>query len=161
MGITRARTAAGIKLTFSLDVDRPVSVVGDFNGWDPAAHPLKPRTNGRRSAVVTLPAGTRHAFRYLADGGDFFDDPEADGYEDNGYGGTHSVIVLDIPAPATPKTATKAATKAVTKAEPATTKKAAASEPAKKPAAPAAKAKPSTAKPAAKAAAPRARKPKG
>lgn len=110
MGITRARTAEGIKLTFSLDLDKPVSVVGDFNGWDPAAHPLKPRTNGKRSAVVTLPAGTRHAFRYLADGGHFFDDPEADGYEDNGYGGTHGVIVLDIPprkAPARPA-ATKA-----------------------------------------------------
>lgn len=98
MGITRARTADGIKLTFSLDLDRPVSVVGDFNQWDPAAHPLKPRTNGKRSAVVTLPPGSRHAFRYLADGGHFFDDPEADGYEDNGYGGTHGVIVLAIPA---------------------------------------------------------------
>jgi 1,4-alpha-glucan branching enzyme len=98
MGITRARTTAGIKLTFSLDLDRPVSVVGDFNQWDPAAHPLKPRTNGKRSAVVTLPPGTRYVFRYLADGGHFFDDPEADGYEDNGYGGTHGVIELDIPA---------------------------------------------------------------
>ena len=96
--ITRARTTHGVKLTFSLDLDRPVSVVGDFNGWDPAAHPLKPRTNGRRSAAVMLPPGSRHAFRYLADGGHFFDDPEADGFEDNGYGGTHGVLVLDAPA---------------------------------------------------------------
>ena len=95
--ITRARTTGGVKLTFSLALDRPVSVVGDFNQWDPAAHPLKPRTNGKRSVVVTLPPGSRHAFRYLADGGEFFDDPEADGFEDNGYGGTHGVLVLDAP----------------------------------------------------------------
>ena len=93
--ITRARTTNGVKLTFSLDLDRPVSVIGDFNGWDPAAHPLKPRTNGKRSAVVTVPPGGRHAFRYLAEGGHFFDDAQADGYEDNGYGGTHGVVVLE------------------------------------------------------------------
>ena len=111
--ITRARTTGGVKLTFSLAVDRPVSVVGDFNQWDPAAHPLKPRTNGKRSVVVTLPPGSRHAFRYLADGGEFFDDPEADGFEDNGYGGTHGVVVLDIPtvAPAVAKRAAAAASK--------------------------------------------------
>ena len=106
--ITRARTTGGVKLTFSLALDRPVSVVGDFNQWDPAAHPLKPRTNGKRSVVVTLPPGSRHAFRYLADGGEFFDDPEADGFEDNGYGGTHGVVVLDIPM-ATPTVAKPAA----------------------------------------------------
>jgi hypothetical protein len=59
--ITRARTAHGIKLTFSLDLDRPVSVVGDFNGWDPDAHPLKPRTNGRRSAAAARPTASRAA----------------------------------------------------------------------------------------------------
>ncbi len=151
--ITRARTTSGVKLTFSLEVDKPVSVVGDFNGWDPAAHPLKPRTNGKRSAVVTLPAGTRHAFRYLADGGHFFDDPEADGYEDNSYGGTHGVIVLDIPprkAPARPAGTPKAA--AVETPEPAA-KGAKAAKAAPK----ASAAKPAATKPAAAKA---ARKPK-
>lgn len=146
MGITRARTAEGIKLTFSLDLDRPVSVVGDFNDWDPAAHPLKPRTNGKRSAVVTLPPGGRHTFRYLADGGQFFDDPEADGFEDNGYGGTHGVVVLAVPtrptvarvsaAPAAPMPAPKGA-KTVPPAKanpkPAAAKPAAAKRPARKP----------------------------
>ncbi len=95
--INRARTTDGIKLTFSLSLDRAVSVVGDFNDWDPAAHPLKPRTNGKRSVVVTLPTGTRHAFRYLADGGHFFDDPDADGYEANGYGDVHGLLEVDAP----------------------------------------------------------------
>lgn len=110
--ITRNRTNDGVKLTFSLDVDKPVSVVGDFNDWDPAAHPLKPRTNGKRSVAVTLPPGSRYAFRYLADGGHFFDDDHADHYEDNGYGGTHGVLVLDVPHAV--RTATKRAAAAKT-----------------------------------------------
>jgi 1,4-alpha-glucan branching enzyme len=87
-----------MRLTFSLDDERPVSVVGDFNGWDPTAHPLKPRANGRRSIAVVLPSGSRHAFRYLAEGGVFFDDPDADAYEDNGYGEVHGLLMLAAPA---------------------------------------------------------------
>ena len=51
-----------------------VSVVGDFNGWDPLAHPLRRRANGTRSVSVTVRAGTTLHFRYLADGGMWFDD---------------------------------------------------------------------------------------
>ncbi len=81
------------KVTFVLpDGGENVSVVADFNSWDPLAHPLKKRTNGTRSVQVTLPAGTEARFRYLADGS-FFDDPAADGYEPNGCGETHSLVL--------------------------------------------------------------------
>jgi hypothetical protein len=96
--------AEGIRVTFTLESDEPVSVVGDFNDWDPDAHPLVPAGKGRRSASVLLEPGTEVAFRYLADGGRFFDDPDADRYEDNGRGETHGVLVL-------PATAKKAAAK--------------------------------------------------
>ena len=49
-----------VKVTFALpivDADLPTSVVGDFNGWDPLAHPLKKRSNGTRSVTVEVPAG--------------------------------------------------------------------------------------------------------
>jgi hypothetical protein len=52
-------------------------VVGDFNGWNPHAHPLRKRSNGARSAVVTIPAGATLHFRYLAEGGVWFDDETA------------------------------------------------------------------------------------
>lgn len=85
----------GTKITFVQPIDTgPVSVVGDFNGWDPAVHPLKKRSNGTRSVTVTVPPG-RHTFRYLAEGGAFFDDADADTLEANGFGGTHSVLVVD------------------------------------------------------------------
>jgi hypothetical protein len=67
----------GSKVTFVLPAEvGPVSVVGDWNGWDPLAHPLRRRSNGTRSISVRLTAG-EHAFRYLADGGRWLDEPDA------------------------------------------------------------------------------------
>jgi 1,4-alpha-glucan branching enzyme len=54
-----------------------VSVVGDFNDWNPFAHPLRRRANGIRSAAVTVPAGSSLRFRYLAEDGVWFDDETA------------------------------------------------------------------------------------
>ncbi len=66
-----------VRVTFALPADEPsgsVSVVGDFNDWNPFAHPLRRRANGTRSAAVTIPAGSMLRFRYLAEGGIWFDD---------------------------------------------------------------------------------------
>ena len=93
--IKRAPAGPSVKLTFALPTSPdPVSVVGDFNGWDPHAHPMKKRSNGTRSAVVTVPAGTALRFRYLDGHGRFFDDHDADWTEPNGFGDTHSVVVV-------------------------------------------------------------------
>jgi 1,4-alpha-glucan branching enzyme len=70
-----------VKITFSLSLDtaaEPVSVVGDFNGWDPHAHPLKKRSNGTRSVTVEAPANAEYRFKYLADGGGWFCEPDAE-----------------------------------------------------------------------------------
>jgi 1,4-alpha-glucan branching enzyme len=69
-----------VRVTFALSADEPggaVSVVGDFNDWNPFAHPLRRRANGTRSAAVTVPVGTMLRFRYLAEGGIWFDDDTA------------------------------------------------------------------------------------
>src|SRR5262245_30859520 len=74
---TRAGT---VRVTFVLPGTAPagaVSVVGDFNDWNPYAHPLRKRSNGAGSAVVTIPAGATLHFRYLAEGGFWFDDETA------------------------------------------------------------------------------------
>ncbi|MGH9244578.1 MAG: hypothetical protein ACRD29_09735 [Acidimicrobiales bacterium] len=54
---------------------------------------MKKRSNGTRSVSIELGAGV-HAFRYLADGGVFFDEPDADAVEPNGYGDTHPVLLV-------------------------------------------------------------------
>lgn len=83
-----------VQVTFVLpDGGAPVSVVADVNDWDPHAHPLRRRSNGTRSVAMVLPAGARIRFRYLDAHGRFFDDPDGDALEPNGYGGTHTVLV--------------------------------------------------------------------
>ena len=75
------------RLTFALPHDAqlgPVSVVGDFNDWTPGTHTLVKRTNGTRSVVVAVPTGTQHRFRYLAADGQWFDDSDADAFDQGG-----------------------------------------------------------------------------
>ena len=81
-----------VLVTFMIDDERPVSVVGDFNSWDPQRDPFVEELDGRRYVTVSVPADTVTCFRYLAEGGEFYDDPAADRLEPNGYGQTHGVL---------------------------------------------------------------------
>jgi 1,4-alpha-glucan branching enzyme len=77
---TKPGSNGTVRITFALPTDEPagaVSVVGDFNDWDPYAHPLRRRANGTRSAAVTVPVGATLRFRYLAEGGVWFNDETA------------------------------------------------------------------------------------
>lgn len=68
------------RVTFSLPADEPagrVSVVGDFNDWEPGRHELQARRNGTRTVSVPLDPG-RYRFRYLASDGVWLDDEQAD-----------------------------------------------------------------------------------
>jgi 1,4-alpha-glucan branching enzyme len=74
------------KVTFRLPAGTPaypVSVVGTFNNWEPGRHELQRRRDGSYSVSVVLGPGT-HRFRYLADGGVWFDDPSADHIDSEG-----------------------------------------------------------------------------
>jgi 1,4-alpha-glucan branching enzyme len=73
-----------LKVTFVLPASEPagtVSVLGSFNDWNPLMHPLKKRSNGTRSVTVEVPAGHMFEFKYLAEGGEWFCDPDADAVE--------------------------------------------------------------------------------
>jgi 1,4-alpha-glucan branching enzyme len=85
-----------VLVTFMIEDQRPVSVVGDFNRWDPHRDPFVEELDGRRYVTVSVPADTVTSFRYLADAGEFFDDPVADRHEPNGYGQTHSVLDVSL-----------------------------------------------------------------
>jgi 1,4-alpha-glucan branching enzyme len=92
-----ARGSDTVKVTFTLptaEFEQPVSVLGDFNGWDPHAHPLKKRSNGTRSAVVEVPAGQQVRFKYLASGGEWFCDPDADTVVHDEYHTLDSLLVV-------------------------------------------------------------------
>lgn len=84
------------KVTFALplaDADLATSVVGDFNDWNPLAHPLRKRSNGTRSVTVEVPTGGTYRFKYLSEDGTWFCDPTADGYEPNEFGAVNSLLV--------------------------------------------------------------------
>lgn len=85
--IKRARDNGSTRITFCLPVDEPagpVSVVGDFNDWEPGRHTLVRRSNGTRSVAVTLEQGATVRFRYLAENGVWFDDESAEHDGQNG-----------------------------------------------------------------------------
>ena len=74
---TKPGRDGSVRVTFALPADEPdaaVSVVGNFNDWNPFAHPLRRRANRTRSVAVTVPVGSTLHFRYLAEGGLWFDD---------------------------------------------------------------------------------------
>lgn len=84
-----------VLVTFVLPGDDPrlpATVVGEFNGWDPAAHPMRRRSNGTWSASATLEKNSRYRFRYRGEDGTWFNDDSADGHVPNGYGSTDCVI---------------------------------------------------------------------
>jgi hypothetical protein len=59
----------------------PVSVVGDFNDWQPGTHMLEPCGEGLRAVTVALPGSQVHSFRYLAAGDYWFDEDHADDHD--------------------------------------------------------------------------------
>jgi hypothetical protein len=77
--ITPNGTSTKIQFVLPDDVfDGAVSAVGTFNNWTPGAHKLVRRRNGTRSVTVTVPKGQSLKFRYLGEGGVWFDDEDAD-----------------------------------------------------------------------------------
>lgn len=89
--IKRAKENGAMKITFCLPADDPagpVSVVGDFNDWEPGRHTLVRRSNGTRSVAVSLLPGETVRFRYLGENGHWFDD------ETVGHDGHNSVVTV-------------------------------------------------------------------
>jgi hypothetical protein len=85
-----------VKVMFTVPSDRAtgaIAVVGDFNQWNPGANPMK-RKGDLYTASLMLSVGRRYAFRYLTDGGEWFNDETAHDIEPNDFGGENSVINL-------------------------------------------------------------------
>ncbi len=83
-----------IRITFELPASlwaESVSVVADFNDWDPSATPLHQDRDGVWWAVVDLPFCQHYEFRYLIDGR-WSTDRHADGFQPNGSGSCNSIV---------------------------------------------------------------------
>jgi len=69
-----------------------VALVGDFNGWDENATPMKQKKDGTFYTAVTLETGKDYQFRYLLDHQKWENDWEADAYIRNDQGTENSVV---------------------------------------------------------------------
>ena len=95
--LTANRGVGNVKANFVLPISETpeaVSVLGDFNHWDPLADPLKKRANGTRSVTVELEPGQCYSFKYLSEGGTWFIEPGAHSHQVNEYGETNSILEL-------------------------------------------------------------------
>ena len=86
------------KVTFEVSAEtvngaKSVSLLGDFNEWNPTA--LKKQKDGNFKASVELEKGKEFAFRYLVDNDVWINDEAADKYVANGISvDENSVVVL-------------------------------------------------------------------
>jgi hypothetical protein len=84
----------GVKFVLVAPQAARVSLVGDFNDWDPAATPMeRTPTGGTWSVVVPLTAG-RHEYAFVVDGKQWLPDPSAPLAPVDGLGVPNSVVLV-------------------------------------------------------------------
>jgi hypothetical protein len=70
-----------------------ISIVGDFNDWDPAATPLQ-RVDGQGWWVVVNLRPGRYRYSFVVDGTRWIADPSAPRAADNDFGTENSVVTI-------------------------------------------------------------------
>ena len=101
MSITKQylKKKAVCKVTFRMPKEmsgpaKTVHVVGDFNGWDTHATPMKRQKNGDFTTTVDLDMYKEYQFRYLKDEKDWENDLKADKYVPSPYGNSDNSVVV-------------------------------------------------------------------
>lgn len=97
--LTKSYSSTGkkCKVTFKLaaELNAETAVLcGEFNDWDPNAHPMKKLKDGSFSVTVSLDAGQSYRFRYLLNDGQWENDEEADEYVANQHGSQDCVVTV-------------------------------------------------------------------
>lgn len=85
-----------VKVTFVMPYSEgqaALSVVGDFNDWQPGATKMVKRNNGTCSVSISLDAGKRYLFRYFGEDGVWVNDEAADAYEVSEHGSDNCVLL--------------------------------------------------------------------
>ena len=80
-----------VHLTLQAPAAAQVAVVGDWNGWNPKAQPMK-RQDGKWEIILDLERGRSYQYQFLIDGKEWIPDPNNLVKVDNGFGGKNSLI---------------------------------------------------------------------
>jgi 1,4-alpha-glucan branching enzyme len=67
-------------------------LVGDFNNWDANKTTMKKVAGGRFTVTLELKKGCEYQFRYLINGSEWYNDPQADKYVASPFGTDNSVV---------------------------------------------------------------------
>ncbi|MBF0559823.1 MAG: isoamylase early set domain-containing protein [Nitrospirae bacterium] len=70
---------------------KEVAVAGDFNKWSVNGSTMSRQTNGMWTVQVPLKPGT-YNYMFVVDGKVWIPDPNADVYQDDGFGGKNSMV---------------------------------------------------------------------
>jgi 1,4-alpha-glucan branching enzyme len=73
---------------------REVCLVGEFNGWDAGATPMKPGRDGSFTVTLDLAPDRAYPFRYLVDGTRWVNDLSADAYVHCPFAGCDNSVVI-------------------------------------------------------------------
>ena len=96
--LLKAKPVCKVKFSLSGDQYKSASsilLVGDFNNWQLGETPLKlTKTTGAWSVSLDLETGKDYQFRYLIDGTNWENDPQADKFVPSGLGSENSVLAL-------------------------------------------------------------------
>jgi Carbohydrate-binding module 48 (Isoamylase N-terminal domain) len=89
----RAAPQQMVKVHLTLEAPQAVqvSVVGDWNGWNPKAQPMK-RQDGEWEIMLELERGRSYQYQFLINGREWIPDPNNLVKVDNGFGGKNSLI---------------------------------------------------------------------
>jgi len=85
------------KVVFELPAEvsaQTACLCGDFNDWNPSAHPMKRRKNGAFTLTLNLETSQVYRYRFVLDGERWENDWAADGYIPNAFGTEDSVIEI-------------------------------------------------------------------
>lgn len=77
------------------DEVRSVSLAGDFNAWNPAAHSLVKNPSGLWLVDLKTPPAGRYQYKFLVDKKRWTEDPSNGMKVADGYGGMNSLLVIE------------------------------------------------------------------
>jgi len=84
-----------VEIVFTAPQAASVTIVGDFNGWDPRRTQLvRASHDGLWRARLRLAPGV-YQYSFVIDGSDWVGDPQAKSMLTDGFGGKNSVIIVD------------------------------------------------------------------
>ena len=86
-------TNSGIEFSYEAPNAQSVFIAGSLNDWNTTKNPLTKDENGIWKTIIKLSSG-KYSYKFVVDGNWFFDQ-ENPNIEDDGYGGSNSLVEID------------------------------------------------------------------